>query len=92
MPLNVASIIGMAKDYAQQFRRASNWLTNSKSLVPPNTSPSAKNPSFIIKHCPRFEADQHICHLYVDGAWKEGSDWSDIGFTASHPNRIFIAK
>lgn len=82
----------VAKNCAQWFLCASNWLTNSKTPALPHSSSCIKNPSFTTKRCYVPVTVQCVCHLHVDGAWKGGLSWSGIDFTASHPNEIFIAK
>lgn len=89
IPFNVASTIGMAKDSAQWFLHASNWLTKSTSLA--SASPIDKYPYFIVKNSPMQESNHRVCHLHVDGAWKEGKAWNGLGFTVSHPIGSLIA-
>lgn len=89
IPFNVASTIGMAKDSAQWFLHASNWLTKSASSA--SASPIDKYPYFIVKNSPMQESNHRVCHLHVDGAWKEGKAWNGLGFTVSHPIGSLIA-
>lgn len=69
--------------------RASNWLANTKSQTPSHTD---RNPTFIIRNSSTSAAAQRVCHLHVDGAWKEGYERSEISFTASQPNGLLVAK
>lgn len=67
--------------------RPSGWNAHTRRHQPPAPSRLPPNPSFVAKPFPPFILfDQRVAHITVDGAWKEGSRKSGLGFYACHPN------
>ncbi|XP_058192189.1 uncharacterized protein LOC131309596 [Rhododendron vialii] len=83
----------LATDNALWFKRSSLWNTSALRR-PAQPSPRLPPPpSFVIQPYPPFILlDQRVAHITVDGAWKEGSSKSGLGFQAYDPNGNIIQQ